>query len=87
MIIWNEQQPIVWEQNGALYGIAAGFSTPQMEGGITPHSCWGEERAWFFYSFIGLVYRSVSHAFKHTHEHTLAHVHAAAQSMSELGGS
>lgn len=33
MIIWNEQQPIVWEQNGALYGITAGFSTPQMEGG------------------------------------------------------
>jgi len=41
----------------------------------------------FFYSFIGLEYRSVSHTLKHMHTDTHAYTHCSTDNLSELGGS
>lgn len=51
------------------------------KGGITPRTCRGEARARFFYGFIGLVYRSVSHTLKHTLTHAHAYKRRSAESV------
>lgn len=71
MIIWNEQQPIVWEQNGALYGIAAGFGTPQMEGGdYTTQLLGGGEGMVLLQFYWPCIQVSKSPAQTHTRTHT-----------------
>lgn len=67
MIIWHEQQPIVWEQNGALYGVTAGFCTPQREGrNYTPDLPGGSEGTFLLWFYWPGVQVSKSHTQTHT---------------------